>query len=75
MFIGSMNFFDNFFDKFEVNMKLWYDLLQDNDELRWNIELETMFQKIRTSFYKRCYSETNKYKQSIRCYCRFYINW
>ena len=52
MFIGSMNFFAKFIDKLELNMKLWYNLLQDNDELRWNNELETMFQQIRTSFTK-----------------------
>ena len=45
-----MNFCFKLIHDFHVSMKHLYDLLQDNVIFHWNIELETLLQRIETSF-------------------------
>ena len=47
-FIGPMNLYSKFFDKFEVNMKPLYNCLLNNVNFHWKVELKTMFHQIKT---------------------------
>ena len=51
-FIGSMNFSFIFIDNLLVNMKPLSVLLPDNIKFLWNIELETLSQRIKVSITK-----------------------
>ena len=47
--IGSINLNSEIHDKINVNMKPSYVLLHKKLKCHWNIELETLFQQIKTS--------------------------
>ena len=48
-FIGQLNIYSINFDRLHVNIGPLFHLLHDNVELRWNFELEMLFQQIETS--------------------------
>ena len=73
-FIGSMNFYSEFFGKLRVNMKPLYDLLFDNTKFHWNNKPETLFQQIKTTLTKK-FTVTIPNTNSSFLICTFFFNW
>ena len=49
-FIGALNFYSKFIEKLHINLKPFYDLLQENTPWKWTEEHERLFQTLKTSF-------------------------
>ena len=48
-FIGALNFHTKFIEKLHINLKPFYDLLNDNAPWKWTDEHESLFQKPKMS--------------------------
>ena len=48
-FIGALNFYTKFIEKLNINLKPFYDLLQENTPWKWTDEHESLFQKLEMS--------------------------
>ena len=48
-FIGAFNFYTKIIEKLHINLKPFYDLLQDNTPWKWTDEHETLFHKLKMS--------------------------
>ena len=48
-FIGALNFYTKFIEKLHINLKLFYNLLHENNPWKWTDKHETLFQKIEMS--------------------------
>ena len=48
-FIGALNFYTNFIEKLHINLKPFYDLLQENTPWSWTTEHETLFHKLKNA--------------------------
>ena len=48
-FIGALNFYTNFFEKIQINLKPFYNLLHENTPWKWTDEHERLFQTLETS--------------------------
>ena len=48
-FIGALNFYTKYFEKLHINLKPFYDLLNENTPWKWTDEHESLFQKLKMS--------------------------
>ena len=48
-FIGALNFYTKFIEKLHINLKPFYDLLNENTPWKWTDEHESLFQKLKMS--------------------------
>ena len=48
-FIGALNFYTKRIEKLHINLKPFYDLLNDNTPWKWTDEHESLFQKLKMS--------------------------
>ena len=46
-FIGALNFYTKFIEKLHINLKPFYDLLNENTPWKWTDEHERLFQKLK----------------------------
>ena len=48
-FLGSVNFYSNFFEKLHINLKPLYPLLHDDKNFQWTPELEKIIQDVKNA--------------------------
>ena len=48
-FLGSVNFYSKFIEKFHINLKPLYTVLHDDVKFQWTPELEKIFQDVKNS--------------------------
>ena len=63
-FIGALNFYTKFIEKLHINLKSFYDLLNENTPGKWTDEHECRFQKLKISLTSE--TQRRRYKVCIR---------
>ena len=48
-FISALNFYTKFIEKLNINLKPFYDLLNENTPWSWTTENETLFHKLKNA--------------------------